>query len=71
MIWLGLNDIDQEGVFVTVDGSEISYTNWDTTEPNYTNGIDYDLIRLGESRRWIDKALDPLIKIACILTPDN
>ena len=33
-IWIGINDIEQEGLFVGVDGSEISWTNWNPGEPN-------------------------------------
>ena len=27
-IWIGINDIDQEGKFVAVDGRDVSYTKW-------------------------------------------
>ena len=33
-IWIGIDDIDQEGVFVAVDGSDITYTNWNSDQPN-------------------------------------
>ena len=33
-IWIGINDIEQEGSFVGVDGSEISWTNWHSNQPN-------------------------------------
>ena len=33
-IWIGINDIEQEGIFVAVDGSKISYTNWHPGEPS-------------------------------------
>ena len=32
--WIGINDIEEEGNFVAVDGREISWTNWGTNEPN-------------------------------------
>ncbi len=32
--WIGLNDIQQEGNFVWVDGSPVTYTNWSDGEPN-------------------------------------
>ena len=34
VIWIGINDIEQEGSFVAVDGSEISWTNWGSGGPN-------------------------------------
>merc|ERR1719419_358224 len=33
-IWIGINDIAKEGSFVAVDGREISWTKWDSGEPN-------------------------------------
>lgn len=27
-IWIGINDIDQEGKFVSIDGQDISFTKW-------------------------------------------
>ena len=42
--WIGINDIDEEGKFVTVDGLDVSYTNWKNTdginEPNNLNNED-------------------------------
>ena len=57
-IWIGINDIDQEGVFVAVDGSDITFTNWDSGEPNSFEGNeDAVIIRVGHSKRqkaWND-----------------
>ena len=33
-IWLSINDIKQDGLFVGVDGSEISWTNWAHGQPD-------------------------------------
>ena len=33
-IWIGLNDINEEGKFVTSDGVEPCYTKWDSNQPN-------------------------------------
>ena len=41
-IWIGINDIKQEGLFVGVDGSEISWTNWNHGEPNNWIHGEYD-----------------------------
>ena len=32
--WIGINDIEQEGQFVAVDGREISWTYWTAGQPN-------------------------------------
>ena len=40
-IWIGINDIDQEGVFVSVDGRDITYTKWLSGQPDsYQNNED-------------------------------
>ena len=36
--WIGINDIEQEGNFVSVDGRDILFTNWNHGEPN---GVPY------------------------------
>ena len=47
-IWIGINDIEQEGSFVGVDGSEISWTNWGSGEPNnYNNNQDAVVVSKG------------------------
>lgn len=32
--WLGINDLETEGIFVDNDGNPISYSNWYANEPN-------------------------------------
>ena len=36
-IWIGINDIEREGRYVTVDGRDIPYTKWYSGEPNNHN----------------------------------
>merc|ERR1711946_76812 len=31
-IWIGINDIENEGSFVAVDGRQVSWTKWDSGE---------------------------------------
>ena len=59
--WLGLyQDIDDpnfsepNGGWKWVDGSELSYTNWFTNEPNDVNGEDYVEFNDGQGIRWND-----------------
>jgi gliding motility-associated-like protein len=35
-IWLGLTDAQQEGTFIWLDGTPLTYTNWSPGEPNNT-----------------------------------
>ena len=70
-IWIGINDIDQEGVFVAVDGSDITYTNWDSGEPNsYGGNEDAVIIRVGHSKRqkaWNDNSKYSQVQFVCSL----
>ena len=50
-IWIGINDIDQEGLFVAVDGSNITYTNWDSGEPS--NAHNEDAVIIHPDRNWV------------------
>ena len=40
-VWLGINDIEEEGNFVRDDGQPLTYTNWDpeSDDPDNWNGI--------------------------------
>jgi len=37
-LWIGLNDAENWGTFVWSSGESVSYTNWNSDEPSYTNG---------------------------------
>ena len=53
-IWIGINDIEQEGSFVAVDGREISWTNWLTGQPD--GGVDQNAVAIDSlsDGRWRD-----------------
>lgn len=38
--WIGLNDVEVEGVFRWTTGEPVTYTNWDPGEPNNDGGIE-------------------------------
>ena len=64
--WIGVNDIDEEGTFVSTDGSVLTYTNWKTGEPNdYGSGEDAVVIR-SDTGLWNDMRKTYLYKIICI-----
>ena len=47
-VWLGINDIEEEGNFVREDGLPLTYTNWDpeSNDPDNWNGVtlEYELM---------------------------
>ena len=56
IFWIGINDITNEGVFTyDSDGKNISWTNWDSGEPNnYKDKEDCTQIRWKNSGKWND-----------------
>ena len=66
-IWIGINDIEQEGSFVGVDGSEISWTNWWSGQPNggtNENGVAISGFS-SDNGRWYDFAVNNQFKFVC------
>ena len=63
-IWIGINDIANEGSFVAVDGHQVSWTKWDSGEPNnqgyyfyyYSEDEDAVEIRQGSVHQTIPKS---------------
>ncbi len=57
--WIGLNDQTTEGAFEWVDGTPVSYTNWQPAEPSgasYYGDEDCTVIQRTASGRWNDAA---------------
>ena len=52
-VWLGYSDSAQEGTWEWVDGCDSSYTNWNSGEPNDSNGSE-DVAELASSGVWND-----------------
>ena len=66
-IWIGLNDIDEEGTFVSVDDKEVSYTNWYTGEPNDSGNEDgVAILGVSSNKYWNDKPITMRLKFVCI-----
>ncbi|MBR8828699.1 MAG: hypothetical protein DSM107014_12500 [Gomphosphaeria aponina SAG 52.96 = DSM 107014] len=62
--WIGLNDVENEGVWKWVSGEEVTYTNWHPGEPNNALNIeDYAHINLpwvsNSSGKWNDFPNNP------------
>ena len=73
--WIGVNDLQEEGKFVTVEG-DLSYTNWYTdnyfTQPDnylHSNGYDEDGVTMNwasKYRYWNDSPINQLNPFVCL-----
>ena len=50
--WIGFNDIDNEGTFIWADGTEVTYTGWNSGEPN--NAGNEDCTDISSQNYWND-----------------
>ena len=53
-VLIGLNDIDVEGIFVWHSGEAVSYTNWNSGEPNNAGTTGEDYVEMHPSGGWND-----------------
>ena len=60
-IWIGVNDYDEENKFVTVDGFEVSYTNWYWNQPNG----DGDGVVIDNNGQWWDRPNNRDYRFVC------
>ena len=71
-VWIGIDDIDSEGNFITSDGRPLSYTRWDSNQPdNYANNEDaVHIARYGTHLQpgyWNDLPVTPANRFICTL----
>ena len=52
--WFGLSDILQEGTFSWRDGTELTYTNWRSSNPNNVDGEQHCVYVRGDDKTWDD-----------------
>ena len=74
-IWIGLNDINEEGQFVADDGLDVLFTKWYQSQPDnyqHTNGNDEDGVYIiGKDKRddaqgfWNDQQVTMRMKFVC------
>ena len=50
-ILIGINDIANEGKWMAVDGSEVTWTKWDTDEPNNSGGSE-DAVEIRQGNHY-------------------
>ena len=51
--WIGLNDINNEGIYEWVNGDQFDYSNWADGEPNDADGAE-DFIHMWADGTWND-----------------
>ena len=64
-IWIGINDMEQDGAFVAVDDGEISWTGWGTDEPD--NGV---ILSFNDSR-WYSVDTRSPHKFICLINVEG
>lgn len=58
-VWVGANDIDNEGVWVWINAELFAYDNWRSGEPNNAGGVENCMIIEGElGGTWDDRPCD-------------
>ncbi|HYD02478.1 MAG TPA: GC-type dockerin domain-anchored protein [Phycisphaerales bacterium] len=55
-LWIGLNDVAEEGTFVWSSGEPVTYTNWGGGEPNNANGTEHYVQIPWFSQAWNDNS---------------
>jgi hypothetical protein len=65
-IWLGINDIENEDVWVADDGLELNYFNWMSAQPD-NNGNNEHAVHIwrNQNGRWNDHVLGYVFRVIC------
>ena len=67
-MWIGINDIENEGLFVGADGREISWTDWSNGEPTKWGDEDGVEMEIGwVIGNWRDRSINELRPFVCSL----
>lgn len=63
--WIGLHSLVEHSHFEWADGSDVSYTNWDTYEPNYIHNGEHCVELLPYSGLWNDNFCNVAHQYVC------
>ena len=72
--WIGMNDFDVEGDFAWINGTAVTYTNWNGGEPNdYNNNEDCTemIVFVGSEGAWNDAFCEGEKDFVCLVGGDN
>ena len=71
-VWLGFTDEASEGNYVWVNGDPITYTNWNSGEPNNSNNQEHFARLLKHNGKWTDRdewfTAEIVLEIPCTTT---
>lgn len=62
--FLGITDEENEGQFVDMEGKRLTYTNWNTGEPNNSDSGE-DCVVLLSDGKWNDIPCSSVSKVVC------
>ena len=63
-IWIGVNDIDEEGTFAAVDDQDVTYTKWYANRPDNNGNADGVFIR--SNGFWDNVGITAQYKFICM-----
>lgn len=68
--WIGLSDATSEGAFAWLDGSPVTYTNWEPGEPNdHGSGEDCGEMKVSDNGIWNDVPCGESKPFMCSVAP--
>jgi len=70
IMWIGLNDQMEEGVYIWSDGTAVDYTNWNDGEPNGGDAHNCGYMSGYVDGEWGDWSCDYLMGVVCRGVPN-
>ncbi|XP_038066255.1 alpha-N-acetylgalactosamine-specific lectin-like [Patiria miniata] len=67
-LWIGFNDLAEEGNYIWADGSAVSYTKWRRSEPNNGGNNEHCAHMYPNNGEWNDTECDRAVPYMCKMT---